>query len=58
MTDRKQPTENDAQEPMLVSRRRLVYAAPVLMSRRMFYKASGCGKSTEGQGPCKDLQGS
>jgi hypothetical protein len=37
---------------VVISRRRLVYAAPVLMSKRLFYRQSGCGKVNPLQRSC------
>jgi hypothetical protein len=52
--DRKseKPSAEAPQEGVL-SRRKLVYAAPMLMSRRMFYRASGCLKHSGQGGICK-----
>jgi hypothetical protein len=38
-----------------VTRRKLVYVAPLIMSRRLFYRASGCGKTNPGQLSCRGL---
>jgi hypothetical protein len=47
MNDRQREKDQDGEETQekdLLSRRKLVYVAPVLMSKRMFYRASGCVK--------------
>jgi hypothetical protein len=53
MTDSKKDSEEDAKPQDLLSRRKLVYAAPVLMTKRMFYRASACNKLGHlGHGSC------
>jgi len=52
MTDSKKDSEEDAKPQDLLSRRKLVYVAPVLMTKRMFYRAAACSKSTRGRGGC------
>jgi hypothetical protein len=47
MDDRlKDSRQNDQSEGegQVLTRRKLVYVAPILMSRRLFYRAAGCGK--------------
>lgn len=51
MTDEKKTTPelepsaaNDV-APLKLSRRKIAYVAPALLSRAMFYGAAGCGKS-------------
>jgi hypothetical protein len=58
MDDRNQDRDRDEAEASrgLVSRRKLVYAAPLLMSRRLFYRASGCGKVNQSQIPCRGIK--
>jgi hypothetical protein len=46
-----EPTARAPEEEML-SRRKLVYAAPLLMSKRLFYRASGCLKHSGQGGIC------
>ncbi|HEY2512730.1 MAG TPA: hypothetical protein VGI39_17810 [Polyangiaceae bacterium] len=44
MTDsKKEPGEKE--EQVAISRRKLVYVAPALMSKRMFYRAATCNKA-------------
>ena len=52
MDDRKTANEQAAESKDLVSRRKLVYAAPLLMSKRLFYRAAGCGKINPLQKSC------
>jgi hypothetical protein len=42
----------EKEESVDVSRRKLVYAAPILMSQRLFYRQSGCGKVDPLQRSC------
>jgi hypothetical protein len=52
LKDQVAPPE-DPLESLGISRRRLAYVAPViLLSRKMIYRASGCGK-VSGGGACK-----
>jgi hypothetical protein len=53
MDDPKQHDDEPVKkEDVLISRRKLVYAAPVLMSKKLFYRASGCGKVNPLQRSC------
>lgn len=52
MTDSKKDSEEDAKPQDLLSRRKLVYAAPVLMTKRMFYRAAACSKVAHGSHGC------
>jgi hypothetical protein len=57
MTDSKKDSEEDAKPQDLLSRRKLVYVAPMLMTKRMFYRAAACAKALRGRGcssPQKD----
>jgi hypothetical protein len=47
-------TTEDSLETVGISRRRLVYAAPaILLSRKLLYRAAGCGKSTFRRPQCR-----
>jgi len=58
MDDRKDPEPQPEQERERLTRRKLVYVAPLLMSKRLFYRASGCGKVNPLQRSCQTGQNS
>jgi len=39
-----------------ITRRKLAYIAPALLSRSMFYGAAGCGKGNPRMLPCQTLR--
>ena len=53
MTEKNKDHEAAPAPAEVLSRRKLVYVAPMLMSKRMFYRATQCGKVHGGaQSPC------
>jgi hypothetical protein len=49
------PTEDESQEQGSagISRRKLMYASPAILSERLIYALAGCGKGDPRQTPCQ-----
>jgi hypothetical protein len=55
-TPTKQPAQAGDGGPQDMSRRKLVYAAPMLVSASMLYQQTGCGKANPRTAACQRIR--